>query len=155
MSLIVLLDSGPLGLVTNPKESAESLSCKDWLRQLTRDGHQALVLAITDYEVRRELKLYGKVNGLRNLDLLAASAGYVPLTPQALWMAADLWAQVRQAGLPTAERFALDANVILAAQARTLDAGFWEMPGATIVIATSNVGHLVRLADARLWQDIS
>ena len=46
--------------------------------------------AITDYEVRRELKLYGKVNGLRNLDMLAASAGYVPLTPQALWMAADL-----------------------------------------------------------------
>jgi len=39
MSLIVLLDSGPLGLVTNPKESAESLACKDRLRQLTRDGH--------------------------------------------------------------------------------------------------------------------
>ena len=155
MSLIVLLDSGPLGLVTNPKESAESLACKDWLRQLTRDGHQAHVPAIMDYEVRRELKLYGKVNGLRNLDMLAASAGYVPLTPQALWMAADLWAQVRQAGLPTAQRFALDADVILAAQARTLDAGFWEMPGAAIVIATSNVGHLSRLADAPLWQDTS
>lgn len=111
--------------------------------------------AIMDYEVRRELKLYGKVNGLRNLDMLAASAGYVPLTPQALWMAANLWAQVRQAGLPTAERFALDADVILAAQARTLDAGFWEMPGAAIVIATSNVGHLSRLADAPLWQDTS
>lgn len=155
MSFIVLLDSGPLGLVTNPKESAESLACKDWLQQLTRDGHQALVPAITDYEVRRELKLYGKVNGLRNLDLLVASAGYISLTPQVLWMAADLWAQVRQAGLPTADRFALDADVILAAQARTLDAGFWEMPGATIVIATGNVGHLARLANARLWQDIS
>lgn len=154
MSEIVLLDSGPLGLVTNPKESAESLACKDWLRQLTRDGHQALVPAITDYEVRRELKLYGKTNGLRNLDTLAASAGYVPLTSQALWLAADLWAQVRQAGLPTAERFALDADVILAAQARTLDAGFWEMPGATVVIATSNIGHLTCLADAQLWRDI-
>lgn len=62
---------------------------------------------------------------------------------------------MRQAGLPTAERFALDADVILAAQARTLDAGFWEMPGAAIVIATSNVGHLSRLADAPLWQDTS
>lgn len=155
MSVIVLLNSGPLGLVTNPKESAESLACKDWLRQLTRNGHQALVPAITDYEVRRELKLYGKVNGLLNLDTLAASAGYLPLTPQALWLAADLWAQVRQAGLLTAERFALDADVILAAQARTLDAGFWEMPCATVVIATSNVGHLARLADARLWSEIS
>ncbi len=124
MSVIVLLDSGPLGLVTNPKESVESLACKDWLRQLTRNSHQALVPAITDYEMRRELKLYGKTNGLHNLDTLAASAGYLPLTPQALWLAADLWAQVRQAGLPTAERFALDADVILAAQARTLDAGF-------------------------------
>ena len=155
MSLIVLLDSGPLGLVTNPKESTESLACKDWLRQLTRDGHQALIPAITDYEVRRELKLYGKVNGLRNLDTLAAAAGYVPLTPQALWLASDLWAQARQAGLPTADRFALDADVILAAQARTLDTGFWEMPGAAIVIATSNVGHLAPFADARLWQEIS
>jgi hypothetical protein len=155
MSLIVLLDSGPLGLVTNPKEGAESLACKEWLTRLTRDGHQALVPAITDYEVRRELKLHGKANGLRNLDTLAASAGYLALTPQALWLAADLWAQARQAGLPTADRFALDADVILAAQARTLDAGFWEMPGAAVVIATSNVGHLSRLADARLWQDVS
>ena len=155
MSLIVLLDSGPLGLATNPKESVESLACKNWLRQLTQSGHQALVPAITDYEVRRELKLYGKTNGLRNLDTLTASAGYVPLTPQALWLAADLWAQVRQAGLPTAERFALDADVILAAQARTLDTGFWEMPGAAVVIATSNVGHLARLAEARHWRDIS
>ena len=154
MSAIVLLDSGPLGLVTNPKESAEAVACKDWLKRLTQEGHQALVPAITDYEVRRELRLYGKTNGLRNLDLLVASASYLSLTPQALWLATDLWAQVRQAGLPTADRFALDADVILAAQARTLDAGYWEMPGADIVIATSNVGHLTRLADARLWQDI-
>lgn len=155
MSIIVLLDSGPLGLVTNPKESAESLACKNWLRQLSEDKHQALVPAITDYEVRRELKLYGKMNGLRNLDALVAAIGYVPLTPQALWLASDLWAQMRQTGLPTADRFALDADVILAAQARTLDTGFWEMPGAEVIIATSNVGHLARLAEARLWRDIS
>lgn len=155
MSIIVLLDSGPLGLVTNPKESAEALACKNWLRQLSEDKHQALVPAITDYEVRRELKLYGKLNGLRNMDALTAAAGYVPLTPQALWLASDLWAQMRQTGLPTADRFALDADVILAAQAWTLDTGFWEMPGAEVVIATSNVGHLARLAEARLWRDIS
>lgn len=134
MSLIVLLDSSPLGLVTNPKE---------------------LVPAITDYEVRRELRLYGKINGLKNLDALVASTGYLPLTPQALWLAADFWAQARQAGMPTAERFALDADMILAAQAKTLDACAWEMPGASIVIATSNIGHLARFADARQWSDIA
>ena len=37
MSLIVLLDNGPLELVTNPKESVESRACKDWLRQLKLD----------------------------------------------------------------------------------------------------------------------
>lgn len=154
MTFIVLLDSGPLGLVTNPKESTESLACKDWLKNLTRNGHQALVPAITDYEVRRELRLYNKINGLRNLDTLVAAAGYLPLTPQALWLAADFWAQARQTGMPTADRFALDADMLLTAQAKTVNAEEWEMPGAVIVIATTNVGHLSRFADARLWRDI-
>ena len=154
MTFIVLLDSGPLGLVTNPKESTESLACKDWLKNLTRNGHQALVPAITDYEVRRELRLYNKINGLRNLDTLVAAAGYLSLTPQSLWLAADFWAQARQTGMPTADRFALDADMLLTAQAKTVDAEEWGMPGATIVIATTNVGHLSRFADARLWRDI-
>lgn len=73
MSLIVLLDSAPLGLATNPKESAEAIQCRAWLRALVAAGHRALVPAITDYEVRRELRLYGKVNGLQNLDRLTGS----------------------------------------------------------------------------------
>jgi hypothetical protein len=31
MSLIVLLDAGPLGMITNPKSSPENEACKNWL----------------------------------------------------------------------------------------------------------------------------
>jgi len=44
--------------------------------------------------------------------------------------------------------------VILCAQAATLDPAALGLPGASVVIATGNVGHLTRLANARRWQDI-
>ena len=154
MSLIILLDSEPLGLATNPKQSAGADACKAWLRAMPHAGHLPLVPEIVDYEVRRELRLYKKTRGLRNLDALAATPSYLPLTTAALRLAAEFWAQLRQTGLPTADRLALDADVILCAQAATLDPADYGAPSAAVVVATANVGHLARLADARLWQDI-
>ena len=61
--------------------------------------------------------------------------------------AADFWAIVRQAGLPTAGDKTIDADVILAAQAATLGT-------PDIVIATTNIGHLSRFVPAELWQNI-
>jgi hypothetical protein len=52
-------------------------------------------------------------------------------------LAAELWAQSRKAGKPTADPKALDGDVILAAQAKLLESG-----GNPVVIATTNVGHL-------------
>lgn len=152
--MIVLLDSGPLGLASNPKQGTEADACKAWLRALIIAGHRALVPAIIDYEVRRELQLYRKTQGLYRLDYLVATHGFLSLTDAALRQAADFWASARQQGLPTADRFALDADVILAAQAATLDPSEWGQPGAPVVIATTNVGHLARFADARLWRDV-
>jgi hypothetical protein len=152
---VVFLDSGPYGLVTNPKESPESRACKGWLRHLVRAGHQPLVPAIVDYEVRRELKLYRRSTGLHNLDVFKSTYGCVDITPDALLQAAEFWAIARRSGLPTADRLALDADVILAAQAATLDPAMWGMPGSRVVIATDNVGHLARFVDARKWRDIS
>ena len=57
-------------------------------------------------------------------------------------LAAEFWSQVRRAGLPTADPQALDADCILAAQATLLGG-----PGDDIVIATTNVGHLVGPAE--------
>jgi len=106
-----------------------------------------LVPEIADYEVRRELLRANKVRGLTRLDALATLLEYLPLTTVAMRQAAVFWAQARQQGRPTADDKALDGDVILAAQAMTL--------GATdVVIATTNVGHLWRLAPAALWPDI-
>lgn len=153
--MIILLDSGPLGLVTNPKGGAESQDCKAWLYALPDLGHVALLPEIIDYEHRRELILANLAEAVSRLDALKSSGAYLPVSEAAYLQAAEFWASARRQGLPTADRFALDADVILAAQAVTLDPADWEQPpGTPVLIATTNVGHLSRFADARLWRNI-
>ena len=60
-----------------------------------------------------------------------------------------MWAESRQAKLPTADPKELDGDVILAAQGLLVGEG-----GEEVVIATTNVGHLSRFVDAREWQNI-
>ncbi len=153
---IILLDSGPLGLVTHPKAGPEALACQEWHRRLLQAGHAALVPEIIDYEHRRELLLGGETKSkqVQVLDRIKDSGYYLPLTTAAMLQAAHLWADVRRAGRATADRHALDVDVILAAQALTLDTRQWEMPGADVLIATTNVGHLARFTPAQQWQDI-
>lgn len=86
--MIVLLDSGPLGLVTNPRASTESQQCKHWLVDLLSQGVRILVPEIADYEVRRELLRAGKVRGIAHLDQLKATMGYVPITTPIMLQAA-------------------------------------------------------------------
>ena len=64
-------------------------------------------------------------------------------------LAAELWAEARRRGRPTADPKELDCDVVLAAQAGLI-ARAWDEP----VIATTNVGHLTLFADARAWQEI-
>jgi len=153
--VITLLDSGPLGLITHPKGGVEAQDCQAWVRALPAAGHIALLPEIIDYEHRRELLLANLSEAVKRLDTLKASGAYLPVTEDAYLQAAGFWAAARRQGLPTADRFALDADVILAAQAATLDPVQWQQPGARVVIATTNVGPMSRFADARLWCDIS
>jgi hypothetical protein len=62
----------------------------------------------------------------------------------------NFWAELRCQGLPTADIRAIDADVILAAQALLAVA-----VGDTLVVATTNVGHLSRFVPAQRWQDIA
>jgi len=147
MSVIVLLDAGPLGMVTNPKATALTLECTAWLRSLLLKGIKVAVPEISDYEVRRELLRANKMKGIANLDALADLLEYLPLTTTAMRQAALFWAQARQQGQPTANDKTIDSDMILAGQAISL-----EVP--SVVIAITNVGHLARFASAALWQDI-
>lgn len=148
MSQVVLLDTGPLGLVTNPRRSPQSVACAQWLQALVARGLRVIVPEMADYEVRRELLRAKKDRGLARLDALASRLEYLPLTTAAMRQAAVFWARARQQGQPTADDKALDGDVILAAQALTLGV-------ADVVIATTNVGHLSRFAPAALWSDLT
>jgi hypothetical protein len=66
--MIVLLDAGPLGMITNPKSSPENEACKDWLAKLAAEGVDIVIPEIADYEVRRELLRAGKDRGLGRLE---------------------------------------------------------------------------------------
>ena len=148
MSRIVLLDSGPLGMVTTPKaKSPIYQECKRWFNSLEPKGYTVVLPEIADYEVRRELLRAGKVAGIRRLDQLKAAITYYPITTTVMLKAAELWAEARRRGRPTADPKALDGDVILAAQAILV-----EEEGNEVIVATTNVGHLSQFVDAREWR---
>ncbi len=148
MSRMVMLDSGPLGMVTNPKTtSPECQECKLWLNTLPLKGYEVVLPEIVDYEVRRELLRAGKQSGIKRLDQLKAGTTYLPITTEVMLLAAQLWAEARRAGKPTADPKALDGDVILAAQAILK-----KTKGNEVIVATTNVGHLSQFVDAREWR---
>ena len=147
MSQVVLLDAGPLGLVTNPRRSPQSTACAAWLQSLVTAGVRVVIPEIADYEVRRELLRARKTAGVERLDALAGLLEYLPITTAAMRQAAAFWATARQQGQPTAGDQAIDGDMILAAQGVTLGTG-------GLVIATTNVGHLSRFVTAKLWQAV-
>ena len=149
MSLIVLLDAGPLGMITNPRSSPENEACKNWLASLAYNGIEVVIPEIADYEVRRELLRAGKDRGLGRLNALKAMLGYAPITTTVMLKAAEFWATARNVGRPSADDASLDADIILAAQAGAL-----VRAGDETVIATTNVRHLALFASARMWREI-
>jgi predicted nucleic acid-binding protein len=142
----IALDATPLSLLCHPDPRIPVVAeINLWLEARLLAGAVVYVPEITDYEVRRELIRAGKRKSVRKLDALIRQAAYLPLDTATMRRAAELWAQARNRGMPTAPPEALDADVILAAQA--------EKAGA--VVATENVGHLARFVTARHWRDIT
>lgn len=155
MSRYLLLDSGPLGLVTQPRLSPEVVAMNHWLIDCLSSGDAVLVPAIIYYELRRELLSARKASGLARLDDFVQSepTRYLALTDEALRLAAELWAKARQQGRPTSPELDLDIDVILAAQ--TLLLGAEATVGAKVIVVTTNPRHLRQFVDARLWNDVS
>lgn len=147
----LVLDSGPLGLLSHPIATGAAREARDWAQSRLTAGDRIFIPEIADYEVRRELLRADKRPGLARLDELAYELEYLPLETVMMREASILWANARNAGFPTAHDAALDGDVILAAQARSIQ------PNAgseNVVVATTNASHLARYVEAKHWTDI-
>lgn len=147
---IILLDTGIVGIITNPKASfAEAQNCKQWFKNLLSRGEEFVLPEIVDYEIRRELLRAKKYKGLQRLDELKEIITYLPLNTDVILLAAQFWANARNQGKTTANNESLDGDVILAAQAR-----YEALKGYSVIIVTTNKKHLSLFIDARQWQEI-
>jgi hypothetical protein len=149
---LVLLDAGVVGLLfSSPGLASVSLGLA-WMRRLIAADVVVTITNLTDYEVRRELIRLKATRKLFLLDSLQPSVLAAEVTPEAWLKAAEFWAIVRSTGKPTADPHALDGDAILAGVAATIG-----VPGDSVTIATTNVGHLSRFpgVDARRWETIS
>ena len=153
--MIVLIDSGVLGKLCNPNSSPEVEAARERLYTLLAKGVYIVSSQICDYEVRRSLILNSlkglSSEGIDNLNKLAEFIEFLPVSNAVLQEAANLWAEARIQGVPTADDKSLDADIIICAQYKMLEQ---EYPGRYIVIATTNVKHLSRFVEAKQWQAI-
>lgn len=146
----LLLDTNILAKLCHPKKYRE---VQKWLSTILCHPSQIVVALpeIADYELRREL-IHGiarkkiEPKSLDRLDAFAKLLDYQPLTTSVMVDAANMWAQARVGGYPTAHEKALDGDVILAAQAKAQQA----------IVVTSNRKHLTRHGvQAKDWSEIS
>jgi predicted nucleic acid-binding protein len=144
MGEVVLLDAGPLGMISHPRVTSEIAG---WLAQLLAAGVEVVIPEIADFEVRRELLRAGRSKGVRRLDHLKSTLSYLPITTEAMIRAARFWAEARRRGYPTAHDASLDADVILAGQAATF-------PREPVIVASTNPKHLARFVLADHWQQV-
>lgn len=149
MTRHILLDSSPLGILSNPTQSAEAIAISDWVMDCLAAGHKLYVPEVIDYELRRELLRAGKAQSVAKLDGLKNVLRYLPITTDAMLRAADLWAISRRTGVPTGDPKKLDIDVILCAQALTM-----KVSEAVIEVATANISHISRFVPAELWTNI-
>ena len=72
---IVILDSGPLGLLMQRLRLPLADACRKWLADRARAGTRFIVPEIADYEVRRELVRLGNTTAVARLDKQGRTVG--------------------------------------------------------------------------------
>lgn len=132
----LILDTSVLGWACHPRKHGD---VRAWLRRAVL-VHEILVSEVADYELRRELIRIGATRSLARLDELGRELVYVPATTATWRSAARLWAVLRQSGFVTAPPEALDADVLIAVQAKS--------------VVTSNVSHFEKVVRAMEWHRI-
>ncbi len=103
MARLILLDSGPLGLIVRAPSKPQLGRCLAWLNTVMSNVAIIVIPDIAHYEVRRELIRIRAFGSLRRLDYaLDPSSGFdhLALTTDAIIKAAEFWAFLRQTGCP-------------------------------------------------------
>ncbi len=145
MARVIVLDTGPAGKIAHPNVDP---NVRRWLLERVAAGDRIALPEIVDYELRRNFLLEMRrgrtsfATSLQRLDQLRHSLLFLPLNSDTMLKAAELRAETRSQGRPTADNKALDGDVILAAQALQVDG----------TIVTENPGHLELLAKVERWQ---
>jgi predicted nucleic acid-binding protein len=150
--MIIVLDAFPTSSVSKRPGNHPTLSdqCRLWIEDCEAAGHRILVPAISYYEVLRELELRQASNQIARLRAFCLQPRrFLPLITPHLETAARLWGEARRIGQPTAHPHALDADVILAAQALSLN-----LSAPDLIVATTNPQHLSRYVAADVWTNI-
>jgi predicted nucleic acid-binding protein len=62
--MVIVLDTGPLSMVTNPRASEQNRKCVEWLSRMISKSTQIVIPEIADYELRRELIRAEKTEGI-------------------------------------------------------------------------------------------
>jgi predicted nucleic acid-binding protein len=145
----LMLDTNVLSKLCHPRKFAD---VSRWLESLLKKSppERVIVPELADYELRRELiRMIGKGQGgdkaLQRLNDLSTTLEYLPIITAQIHSAAQLWAQARNSGMPSASKDALDGDVILAAQALSVQA----------TVVTSNRKHLAAYGlDAKDWHEL-
>ena len=129
-----------------------SETCYQWILDCAAAGNRVVIPAVCYYEALREMERRNAKSKIARLRQFCFSEPnrFLPLTTADLELAAQLWAQARNQGLPTASPAALDVDVILAAQALSLG-----LPDTDFVVATTNTVPLTRFTPAADWQEVA
>lgn len=154
--MIIFIDTGVLGLIVSPNDKQEVRNCQNWLYQLIARGIYVVSSEICDYELRRSLILESFTTdnklSLDNLNAITSLIDLLPVSTAVLHQAAELWAQARRQGTPTADAKNIDADMIIASSCQLLQAQY---PGQDLIVATTNVKHINQFIAARRWEEIN
>jgi predicted nucleic acid-binding protein len=137
----LLLDTNMLVRICHPTDYRD---VQEWLRSLLLRGTGApelLVSVLADYELRAVLLRRGAGASLAQLDSVARSITYVPVTAEVVRRAADISASLS----PEERRRLSDADILMAAQAQA--------EGAILVTSDRALHHVPGLL-AKEWKDI-
>jgi hypothetical protein len=157
--MIVFLDTNILGLICNKNISFdECQQCKKWFDTLFLRGVRIVTSDLCHYEVMRGLigasiRSNEAAPGIKSLELLKVDGflEFLPVSTEALDLAANLWAKAFTSGQTTRDEKDIDIDIIISAQYQLLRD---EFPGQQVIMATTNLKHLSIFCDAANWRDI-